>query len=193
MALYVVVPTLLGFMYYKVTFEGCLIKVYISLVHSLGPQSSSNKPWNTLLSAWMNPNSPTLGQGNYLKRKNPDKKLYITWGGDPKLQFWSWNWIPPSASGKDKLCGEQCTLFVNRVCKDKPICFLQLELISNFPRVQPSVSRSAPCRWSLAVLILNTPLDWVTMWKLHMLLGVGLPGKGITTRILLCLHPASCL
>lgn len=87
----------------------------------------------------------------------------------------------------------KCTLFVNRVCKDKPICVFQLELISNFPRVQPSVSGSPPCRWSLAVLMLNTPLDWVTLWRLHMLLEEVLPGKAVTTSILLCPHPVSCL
>ena len=161
--------------------------------HSPGPQSSSTKPWNTLLSAWMNPNSPTLGQGNYLKRKNLDKKLYMTWGVIQSCSSKVETGFPQVPVAKTNCVENKCALFVNRVCKDKPICFLQLELISNFPRVQPSVLRSAPCRWSLAVLILNTPLDWVTPLKLHMLLGVGLPGKGVTIRILLCPHPASCL
>lgn len=41
--------------------------------------------------------------------------------------------------------------------------------------------------------MLNTPLGCVTMWRLHMLLGGGSSGNGVSTRIFLCHHPISCL
>lgn len=41
--------------------------------------------------------------------------------------------------------------------------------------------------------MLNTPLGWVTMWRLHMLLGGGSSGNRVCTRISLCSYPISCL